>query len=318
MAILLAYRVGEMERKTIIQRLAFAKYLIHKGNLEANNPDPLFSISVLHYHDALELSFLLILEDKGINPDNLSFMGYFRKINERLKSEGNLELSLEPSLGRLKDIRKNIKHKGIFPSTNDVEESKFTVNALFEELCMRLFNLNQDEISLIELIKDEEVKDLLHNAIEFYSQDVKKTIQCIAIAFDLLLRNYEGSKKTPFGQSPFYFGSDWTYFDSYVGEGEELIGYSLSNFIEKVKHSIGPMQIAIKIIAFGIDYKKYVKFRYLIPAPIWSLAGKPNLHMPKEINLLKENFDFCVDFITECALKLQQFDFESSKQYYMG
>ena len=302
-----------MDEKLIIKRLAFAKYLIERGNQESVNSEPLSSIALLHYHDALELSFDLVLEDKGINTNNLSFMQYFDKVNEWLKNNGKDEISLRPSLVKLKDRRVNLKHKGLFPSKTDIEESKFTANNLFEELCKNVYGLDAQKISLVELIENQRVKVFIKEAINSYDSDQKKSIEKISLSFEFLLRDYEQSKRDSFFRSPFNFGKDMAFLDSFsMGLNRRD---KLSGFIDNVKESIEAMQKAIKVLAFGLDYKKYIKFRLLIPEPIWYIGSDmPKVPLNQDAKISKEDLNFCINYLVECSLKLQEFDFEISKK----
>jgi len=302
-----------MDTKLIIKRLAFAKYLIGRGNQESLNPEPLSSIALLHYHDALELIFNLVLEDKNINANNLSFMQYFDKVNEWLKNNGKDEISLRPSLVKLKDRRVNLKHKGLFPSKIDIEESKFTTNNIFEELCKNVYELDVQEISLVELIENTRVKGFIKEAIDSYNSDQKKSIEKISLSFEFLLRDYEQSKRDSFFRSPFNFGKNMTFFTSFrmgLRRSDKM-----AKFIDNVKESIEAMQKAVKILAFGLDYKKYIKFRLIIPEPIWSIGSDiPKVPLSQDAKISKEDFNFCINYLIECSLKLQEFDFEISKK----
>ena len=302
-----------MDMKLIIKRLAFAKYLIERGNQESVNSDPLSSIALLHYHDALELSFDLVLEDKGINTNNLSFMQYFDKVNEWLKNNGKDEISLRPSLVKLKDRRVNLKHKGLFSSKTDIEESKFTANNLFEELCKNVYGLDAQKISLVELIENQRVKAFIKEAINSYDSDQKKSIEKISLSFEFLLRDYEQSKRDSFFRSPFNSGKDMTFLSAFhLGLSNT---YKLGEFVDNVKESIEAMQKAIKVLAFGLDYKKYIKFRLLIPEPILHRrSDMPEVLLNQDAKISKEDLNFCINYLVECSLKLQEFDFEISKK----
>jgi len=298
-----------MEEKMILQRLAFSKYLLQKGNMETVNPEPISSVSILNYHDALEFAFDLVLTDKGIGSNNLSFMQYFDKINEWLKTNEKTEISLRPSLEKLKDRRVNLKHRGIFSSKTDIEESKFTANTLFEELCKNVYELDIKDISLVELVNNARVKDFIKEAIATYPSDQKTSIEKLSLAFEFLLRDYEQSKRDRFRNSPFNFGKKMTFLSS------SQIGLDpnnrLSEFIDKTKESIEAMQKAIKILAFGLDYRKYIKFRLLIPEPMWFGGDDmPKVHLSNNATIYQNDLDFCVGYLIECALKLQEFDFE--------
>ena len=79
----------------------------------------------------------------------------------------------------------------------------------------------------------------------------------------------------------------------------------------KTKESIEAMQKAIKILAFGLDYRKYIKFRLLIPEPMWFGGDDmPKVHLSNNATIYQNDLDFCVGYLIECALKLQEFDFE--------
>jgi hypothetical protein len=301
-----------MDMKLIIKRLAFAKYLIERGNQESVNSEPLSSIALLHYHDALELSFNLVLEDKGVNTNNPSFMQYFDRVNEWLKNNGKTEISLRPSLVKLKDRRVNLKHKGLFSSKTDIEESKFTADNIFEEICKNVYDLDVEEISLIELIENQRVKGFIKEALNSYDSDQKESIEKISLSFKFLLRDYEQSKRDSFFGNPFDFGKDMTFLSSFH-MGLNHTG-QLSKFIDNVKESIEAMQKAVKILAFGLDYKKYIKFRLLIPEPIWYIGSDmPKVPLNQNAKISKENLNFCINYLIECSLKLQEFDFEISK-----
>ncbi len=302
-----------MDIKIIIQRLAFAKYLIHKGNLESTNTEPLSSVSILNYHDALEFAFDFVLTDKGISINDLSFMQYFDKINEWSKANGKIEISLRPSLEKLKDRRVNLKHKGIFPSKTDIEESRITANNLFEELCKNIYGLDVKDISLVELISNVRVKGFIKESIDNYPSDQKASIEKISFSFEFLLRDYEQSKTDIMRDSPFYFGKDMTFLGSFhmgLNSSDKL-----GEFVDKVKESIEAMQKAVKILAFGLDYKKYIKFRLIVPEPMWFLGSNmPKVHLSQDAKISQNDLDFCIAYLIECALKLQEFDFEVEKR----
>lgn len=57
--------VSEEDR---MRRLAFAKYLIEMGSINADNILPYSATALLNFHDALEFLFDLILDDNGIYP----------------------------------------------------------------------------------------------------------------------------------------------------------------------------------------------------------------------------------------------------------
>ena len=84
----------------------------------------------------------------------------------------------------------------------------------------------------------------------------------------------------------------------------------LGRFIDKVKDSIEGIQKAIKIISFGIDYKRYVKFKILTPIVTRTMGGRQVAETWEEKKWTKDNCQYCIDFVLDSSLKLQEFDFD--------
>ena len=265
-------------------------------------------MAILHYHDALELTFDLILEDKGIDSNNLSFMQCFDKVNEWLISSEQVEISLRPSLEKLKNRRVNLKHKGLFPSQRDIQESEFTSNTIFEELCKNIFDLDVKDISLVFLIENERVKNHILEAIEQYPDDQEGSMLNISLAFEFLLKDYETSKSEFPWRSPFFVGKSFSFNSSFFLKIDSK--NPVAKFVDDTKETIESMQKIIRILAFGLNYKKYIKFRLLIPESnyIDSKITK------KTYEIKQSDFEFCINYIIESALNLQAFDFEISKR----
>ena len=83
----------------------------------------------------------------------------------------------------------------------------------------------------------------------------------------------------------------------------------MGEFVDKVKESLESMQDAIKIISFGIDYKRFLKFKMLTPYVMRTYNGVHVSQMRGGKKWTKENCQYCIDFVSDCALKLQEFDF---------
>ncbi len=72
------------------------------------------------------------------------------------------------------------------------------------------------------------------------------------------------------------------------------------------------MQLALKLLSLNIDSTNYIKFRHLTPtlyhgkdiygkySVSWSFVNQ------NEFN--QEQVNFCLDFIIDCALKLQEYN----------
>jgi len=294
---------------TLSQRLAFIKYLFSMGVYQSCQPEAVRGISILSFHDSVELFLQLSLEKLNITKKSQSFMGYWGIINEALKDK---TLSQEESMRRLNQARVGLKHSGIIPSKLDIEAFRATTLAFFDENCQNIFQMQFDDVSLIDIIKFERTKELLRQAESNFNKGlIYDSLQNIILSFRYLIKDYEESKIDRTHRSPFFFGDSVTSFDSFhLAFSSEHKKFK--DFVEKVSKSIGAIQTAIKLLSFGIDYKKYVRFNSTVSSVQVSISesGRVVSYKHGEVKLSKEGLDFCINFIVESALKLQEFDFE--------
>jgi hypothetical protein len=149
---------------------------------------------------------------------------------------------------------------------------------------------------------------------------IEESLRFVAIAFDMLINDYESTKQKRFGRSPFFFGglrrlpkgTEISNRHSGIPINTSLNIKALEDFVDEVSESLKPMQNAFKLISLGIDYRKYVKFSLYIPLIYtmadgsyttaqrdWGSRGLPKI----------EDVSFCVNFVIESAIALQEFDF---------
>ncbi len=114
-----------------------------------------------------------------------------------------MNLLFGASLNKLKNKRVDIKHKGSFPSPQDIDEAKYTAMNLFKDFCFKLYGLNYEDINLIDLLDDSRTKECLLG-IDYEDKHVN-IVADLALAFELLLKDFEESKRSPFGFSPYQF-----------------------------------------------------------------------------------------------------------------
>lgn len=291
-----------------LKRLAFIKYLYKLGIGQSKQSEPLNSVSILSFHDSAELFLHLALEYLEASKNDNDFMSYWESLNAKLSSG---EITQKESMRRLNKARVQLKHHGTLPSNLDIESFRATISNFFNENTSIVFDIDFDSISMIDLVQNQGVKETLQKAENLMSEGkTPECLQSIAVAFAMLIRDYEKRKTTEYGNSPFFFGSDLSFHSSFFMHVEGELG----EFIDKVKESIESIQNAIKILSLGFDYKKYAKFKLLTPyVAIDEDENYDMLDFPSEKNLTKEDCEFCFDYVIESAIRLQDFDFDISK-----
>ena len=286
---------------TYLQRLSFIKYLFSIGLYQSGQPEPLCAASILSFHDSVELFLQLSLEKINISKASQGFMDYWEIVEKESK---DTTLSQKESMRRLNKVRVNLKHYGIIPSKLDIESCRAATSAFFNENCPIVFNVDFDDISLIDVIKFARSRKLLKQAkSDFENGLIEESLQNIVLSFEYLILDYEESKKDRFHRSPFFFGESMAFLNSFhLRLGSE--DGKIKDFVDKVTGSIKAIQEAIKILGFGIDYRKYVKYKSIVPLVHFTLNSKPHFYIPRKMSLSKEDLEFCINFIVESALKL--------------
>jgi len=301
----------------VVQRLAFIKYLYQTAITQSQSPSPLNCASILTMHDAIELFLQLASEHLNVGSERPAFIEYWDILNKKIAP---LELAQKESMRRLNKARVAIKHHGTFPSELDIESFRASTTNFFEDNTSLVFKVNLHEISLVEFVNPEISRQKLKDAEIAISQgDTLKALDDIAIAFDKMISDYENRKRTPFSDSPFYFGRDLTFQTSFcMGLNGGLDSYerSMAEFVDRVKESIEAMQNAIKILALGMDYRKYSKFKGLTPQLVRLMNGQyySTRRFDEKQKPSVEDTRFCIHFVIESALALSQFDYSLKKE----
>jgi len=291
-----------------IKRLGFIKYVYTNAIELSYMPAPMSSASILTFHDVIEQFLILTYEKLGgsENTKKFSFMSYWEKIKNLPAGK---DITLKGSVKRLKDARVNLKHDGHLINEIDIEAHRATTTNFFEENTPIVFGIKFSEISLIDLISCDDAKHSLNNAqIQLEDGELENSLDFAALGFFQLIDDYEKRKTNKFGRSPFFFGESMTLLT-----GNRIVGSDFSDirdFIDKTNKSIESIRETLKILSLGIDYRKYIKFRLLTPR-IDIRMGPPRIQrIDRDFSLKIEYVQFCIDFVIESAIILQEFDFD--------
>lgn len=301
-----------MNQEIIVRRLALIKHLYQMGVDQSKRFDPASAFSLLMLHDSIEMFLKLLAEKNNIDSNNISFMEFWTKFPT---------LTLKESLRNLNSRRVNVKHKGLLPSKSDIEISRINTTDFFEQNTLSQFGVEFKDISLTSLVSFENTNRSLQDAQnELNKGNYKESIGNSALAFAYLLEEYEASKTTVLEGSLFKVkGNNSFARATSINSAVKDNNRDLKKLLEYLKDQIEGLQTELKIVGLGIDYKKYIRFKALAPEIIWVLGQGQGSLMPlvggerrfRKFNL--ENAQYCIDFVIDCSLSLQEFDFELSE-----
>jgi hypothetical protein len=289
-----------------IKRLAFAKYLFSVGIEQSKSSDLQAAAAILAFHDSIEF-FLQVASEQlnaGAGKREPLFLEYWQILDAKLNGK---RVPQEVSMRRLHKARNNLKHGGNLPSKIVVDEFRVLVNAFFEEACQAIFDLSFRDISLIEYVSIEAVRlDLLRAEALASEEDYEKAAEAVAIAFQRLMDESLDQASNPFFLNPalLRLKSAHLRHRSNAQSNEEI---GLMRFVNGMETAIDEIRGEFRLLAAGIDYSKYARFRGSTPR----IASKDGGHYTTQlvkfngyIEPCNEFVSFGVQFVIDCSIKI--------------
>ncbi len=300
-----------MTQQEIHKRLAIVKYLYLQGCEALLNGSPISKATgVLSFHDAVESFFVLVSEIVGVKKiGNLNFMDYPEEIKKADSGKGNRELTHHLQLKKLNELRVNFKHMGILPNEDEVNNLRVSLEDFLNENTIKFCGIDFKKVSLADSIKDEEVKNLVKDSETLIEAgDYEQSLVNLGLAFYKIFHKSLNKTNT-------FFGKNHVFLSPNVDLFHAGLPFEIQHDVERIINSFyEPIAEILNISILGIDYKKYAKFKCLIPGFVTMANG--DVHIRKEgnefftrFNIHKKNLEFCYFFLIDAILKIEQFDF---------
>jgi hypothetical protein len=289
-----------------MQRLIFIKYVFSKGLEESYKPQPYSNAAILHFQDSVELFLDLALQNLCLTErmkDKIrdrAFLEYWDVINNEDNNPTGPKLGFRDSMARLNKSRVVIKHHGIGITSDAIVSMRVDTKQFFDESTPEFFGIEFSDISMTSLVWNEDVKKALEVAANhFKTGDVKICADNLGLAFYHLKMffNTESHNRPqlPKKVTQYYFALDLKSGNRKLDEG-----------LEKLKKGVCELDDILNMIGCGIDYQKYCRFRLFIPDVHGVRDGQ--ILASRFVNtpsLTPTDYNYCFDFIIDCALKMQ-------------
>jgi hypothetical protein len=287
-----------MPDETTMRRLGFIRHLYDLAMEQSRQPQPQCAASILTFHDCVEFWLQLAAEHVSVGAaKDTPFMAYWQRINDKLTSG---QLGYDAEMRRLNTTRADFKHHGMFPGPMAIEMARAAVTGFFEDSTPIVFGIGFSAISMVNLVACEAARQSLREANALIvSGQLNEALTKTAIAFAQLLQDYAERVYSKFGRYPRFFrayekdmGLEQAYLDKMLMAGTDL------------EHEM-------KVPSLELDYRRYTRFWLLTPLAFedeyrdLETAGQTG-----ERSLTQEDCHFCVDFVIDSAIRLQEFDFD--------
>jgi hypothetical protein len=290
-----------------MRRLAIVRHLYTQGLEQERKGGPLAGLALLPLHDAVEL-FLQVAAEAAAETHSLTmtskqrtdFMEYWTAF-----SAAGLPLPYQPQMRGFNSARVEVKHRGLLPIQQQIEEFRSAVTAFLTEAVPKVFQIAFDSISLSSLVRADDVRSALQ-AAEAAAEGGQfgEALEQAAKAFHLSLRQHRWLA-TPRLFDPTDAARDlrqsarhdrmFSDFSSYTRSFEE---------VAEMGESLGE---AITILAYHLDYDGYRYLRTYGPNiyATAGLAGGISTQWMQEPTTDRSIVDRCLAFAVDAALRLE-------------
>jgi hypothetical protein len=294
---------------SIMQRLAFVALLHQQGDQQAAGPAPMHIAGILTLHDAVELFLVLAGEHLGGGlSEKLDFLGYWAEIDKRF----GVALTHKSSMSRLNRRRIDFKHHGNLPSTQSLASARADVASFLEGNIPLVFGIDYDRISMADLIPQHRTRHLVGKADRLEAQDRRtEAMAYLTYAFSELTT---GPASAPVRQlldlGPALQPRLGVELTQQALGGASAFDDRLAYQIYNATHATMRMQNGLQIIALGISYPEFVRFRTYAVGCHGPHADGPDDEVtpaaPEGYTATGEEYRFCLQFVVTASLKIAE------------
>jgi hypothetical protein len=308
-------------------RLAFIQLLHHQAVSQSQQPGRLSAGSVLTFHDVAELFLMLAAEHlkAGAVSREKDLTQYWPLVRSRRGFEG-VELSGLHAVARLISVRNDLKHLGRWPTADEIADARSGVTSLLEDNTPKIFALEFAAIDMADVVPQDEVRERLKTAADAEAAgDRTEAMAQLAEAFRDIFRPFSGahSAHRSYGFGPTI--SDHSGFaigvesamtalaGSIAGQHRRHVGATgrdVDKRIADLTNAVAAMQRGTRVLALGIDYGAYDRFRRLTPR-ISSSGEHRRVQPPPGYAPTHDEYDYCVQFLIEASLRIAEVEANS-------
>lgn len=277
----------------IHRRIVNAKYILERAfSIQTERSEMSQSICVLLMHDAVELLMIAVLDDLNVAvPKKREFMDFWSLVKQATQQDAPDKTAMES----LNTVRVGLKHKGVLPNPNDVRDLLTRAKGFFENILRSHCSVSYADISLIDLVPDEDVRATLIEARrKFVSGDKDHAMVDLRVAFHKL-QKHDG-KTLPKLNAP----SAPSLPSELRRAGWETYSNQLHSFLQSTASVTNALML-------GIDPYRYTDFVRSVPTLQWTMAGTFTALFSKSYEAVSvERFDELTGFLIDYSLKVSE------------
>ena len=295
-----------------MSRLALIRLLYLQGVDQSRLPAPLVYSSVLTFHDAAELFLGLAADQLGANlSDHLAFMKYWDELSPKKLGARGVDLAGRGGMDRLNRLHNGFKHADTLPGLPAVEQARAEVTSFLEDNTTMVFAIDFVDIDMADVVPDQAIRDELKAAAA--ENRTGDRIEAMALLVEALRHVFDPRTRTPFLVNPSTIGRDYLFgpMPEYelgkiftgIGQHRILSQGDLVQQISEMMRTTSALQDGMRVLALGIDFPKYHRFRTITPGVSMTYDGRRHIGHAPTYAPRSEDFDWCYRFVIIAALR---------------
>jgi hypothetical protein len=212
------------------------------------------------------------------------FNGLIQQAEQLLKKTSAAAIADLPKIRHVHSLRNDAQHKAKYPSSTDVQDARTYTRDFLSALCVVVWGINFEAISLTDLIQNARVKKHLEDAEKaLASANFKVAVEQAAVGLHYTL----------------------AYVQSAVS-GRLAFKESGSSFASRdIRAALERMQRTLTCVALGLNYADYVKFRQLSPV-VHFAPSDPIIDWGRAVTIDQPEAEFVVLTVVDAVLQIEE------------
>ena len=317
--------------KNEIDQLIISKQIFLHGIEHSKKSGQINRMIAIHnIHNSIEILLRGILYTSDKKFSDYKFDDLIGEANVVYRNKVGKEFPLMMKMKSLNSQRNMVQHDADDPSENVVEKYSIFTRSFLDEIYQNFYNLDFDEISMINFIENEDIRKLLSLAKDNIPENINKSIVFLKRAYFWGISNIFNIFITDFTSN--YFPGTLNWFDDFVTyedleEMKKLNGFSINtlkfqqsnkkhmykkSFIHLFEGFENHLGNYFSIVASGLDLFEYSNFKKAIEK--WNIIFSSNnsekriaIYWPKKPQEIfsNERLGELLNYVTETLYDIQ-------------
>ena len=286
-------KIAAIKELIIAKKLLQNSEVLIKSDTLENN-----LVAVSNLNSALDIFLRILSRQQKIRStkelDNVSLEKQWSILSEKYEHEFGQKLSMKTQIFTLSNITQNFIEHDIVPSNSQLQELCQALNVFMDELTLKLFVLDFQDIDFHLLLENKQVQQTLKAAQDaFEGGDYEQVLKNSSLAFHIALE-------------------DQRHKINYLSE-QDLLKPEPFMLDKSIKLHIDSKDQEFIHLVLGTPPKKLEHFKKIVPTVIISEDehNRPEIVLSNYVDedaISQENASFCLNFVLETILHWERQD----------